>query len=154
NCKTCGCTHVGSWKVFSAQPTVWPRSLLPVGKLFVPPSVRSARILPVHGSQTNPRHTLKLGLARKKPQLQPSLFGSSSSISEMPATIPRCFFTAPSPVLLRPGPEPSVPRSVCCPNAHPLACRALFGSVYLPATVPKLSTLRPAAPALLRIVTR
>src|SRR5579863_2653502 len=76
NCSTCGLMQLASCTLVSAQPTVCARLLVPVAKPLVPPSVGSGR-MPVNGSHTKPRQTLKLGLLRKKPQLQPSLLGSS-----------------------------------------------------------------------------
>src|SRR5215510_13993928 len=122
NCRTCVPTHVESWTPFSAQPTTRPRLSAPVAKLLLPPgSGRSALITP--SSQMNPRHVNppRRGPEKKGKQLQVSPFGSGVSVCEIPARIPRLFFTGHTTLLFLSG-LPSVPRSSSELLRHNVAC--------------------------------
>ena len=71
-----------------------------------------------------PRHRKPVPVAAGKnaEQLQSSLFGSGSSVCEMPVMRPRTFLTGQRTTLFR-SLLPSVPRTVTIPFRHSVACR-------------------------------
>src|ERR1700678_2611993 len=118
NCSTWGATHVESCTVFSAQPTIWPRSFTLVAKPLLPPRVGSAVILP--NSHLNPTQVWPVcDAGRNAPQLQVSPYGSIFGVSEMPTTSPSLLMPGQTTALFGP---PRVPRPNGQLTIHNTAC--------------------------------
>ena len=102
NRSTWASVQVGSCTAVSAHPTIWPRLLMPVPKLWLPPSVGSSRRTPF--CHTKPLQMRSVVSGGKPPasQLQSSCSGSDSPVWEMPTTVPASFSPGQGTVLLGP----------------------------------------------------